>query len=309
MSSRSRLAVLALTLSAAFCLAIPAHSAPVQWTATKVEKPEVPPEIVAEERKPAPSGIAGMLKATGPEGSRVAAAWYAQPTTRYRHGILGDTIEGGALQVELRSGRRLSFRLESNDVFEDIAPRIADLDGDGEMEIVTILSSLDKGSSIAVFGLVGDALVLQDRMRSLGEPQRWLNIAGIARYSGARRAEIAFVATPHINGRLGFLRISPGRMQIVAADGSGFSNHVIGSTELRLSATVDIDGDGKPELALPSQDRTSLRIMGFVDEKLVEIATATLPAPIDKAIRVDGNGTEAVFTVGLEDGSVWQVRR
>jgi hypothetical protein len=298
-----------LMVLAAMCLAVPAFAAPEEWTARKVEKPEVPPEILPEERKPAPSGIPGMLIATGPEGGSIAAAWYAQPTTRYRHGILGDTIEGGALQVALRSGRRLSFRLESNEVFEDIAPRIVDLNGDGEPEIVTILSSLDKGSSIAVFGLVGDALVLQDRMRSLGEPERWLNIAGIARFSGARRAEIAFVATPHDNGRLGFLRISPTRMQIVAADDSGFSNHVSGTTELRLSATVDIDGDGKPELALPSQDRKRLRIMGFVEEKLVEAATATLPAAIDKAIRVDGKGRETVFTLGLEDGSVWQVRR
>ena len=308
-STRSDAPCLAALFVAIAIFAIPRVATAAEWKATKVEKPETPPEIVAENRKPAPSEIPAMLTATGPEGDAIAAAWYSQATSRYRHGALGDRVEGGALQVRLATGRSLTYRLSETEVFEDIAPRIVDIDADGEAEIVTILSTLIDGSAIAVFGVSGETIVRRGSMRPLGEANRWLNIAGIDRYAGASMPEIAFVVTPHANGRLGFVRMFPGKMVIISADGSGFSNHVLGSTELRLSATADVDGDGQPELALPSQDRKSLRIMGFAAGKLGEVGKADLAAPINKAIAVSGKGKETVFTVGLEDGTVWQVKQ
>jgi gamma-glutamyltranspeptidase/glutathione hydrolase len=39
------------------------------------------------------------------------------------------------------------------------------------------------------------------------------------------------------------------------------------------------------------------------------VGKADLAAPINKAIAVSGKGKETVFTVGLEDGTVWQVKQ
>ncbi len=288
-----------------FLLGLPfaAHGAD-GWTAEKIEKPKLPKEIVREDRAPAPSGIPFMLTAPASPSGDIIAAWYSQPTGRYRHGVLGDAIEGGALTATLKGGRTVVFRLPETEVFEDLAPRVVDLDGDGRSEIVTILSSITKGAAVAVFGMSGDGLAKKASTPHLGKPNRWINIAGIERYNGDKLQTIAFVATPHIGGKLGFLRYVQGGLFGIGAE-TGFSNHIIGSTELRLSASADTDGDGAKELALPSQDRKTLRVMGFTKNGLKQIGAAELPSPIDKAIAVDGKD----FIVGLENGSVWRVKK
>lgn len=53
------------------------------------------------------------------------------PTDRYPHNVLGDIPGHGALDVTLASGRVLRMVLPDTRVFEDIAPRLADIDGDG----------------------------------------------------------------------------------------------------------------------------------------------------------------------------------
>jgi hypothetical protein len=142
----------------------------------------------------------------------------------------------------------------------------------------------------------------------LGQPNRWLNIAAIAPFGGGKTPEIAIVATPHIGGKLAFLKYENRRLRVVAAQ-AGFSNHVIGSIELRLSAIADADGDGRIDLALPSQDRKRLRIVSLNGQTIREIAYADLPSPIDKAIAVEGPAGNPVFTVGLENGTVYRVHR
>jgi hypothetical protein len=41
----------------------------------------------------------------------IARAWLAQPTARYDHGILGNSVEAGSLVVETRGGRRHEVKL------------------------------------------------------------------------------------------------------------------------------------------------------------------------------------------------------
>ncbi len=83
----------------------------------------------------------------------IARAWLAEPTTRYDHGILGDEIEAGSLVIEARDGKRYTVQLGSDAVFEDLEPRLADLDGDGHDEIIVVKSYLKRGSSLAVIAL------------------------------------------------------------------------------------------------------------------------------------------------------------
>lgn len=301
---------LAIALTAALTSLAACFPAGAQenWQVRAIEDTDPFFEAIAETRAPAPSEIPNMLTASRPESSTIVKAWYSQPTGRYRHGILGDTIEGGALVVQLENGRNITHRLPETQVFEDIAPRIVDLDNNGRMEVVTILSSLNRGASIAVFAQSGDALVKKAATPFIGRSNRWLNIAGIARFTGGRTPEIAFVSTPHIGGRLGFLKYLPNTL-LSSASSAGYSNHVIGSTELRLSAVADVNGDGRMDLAVPSANRRTLRIVGFTANGLSELGSARLPAAIDRAILVSDNDGKTMFTVGLEDGSVYEVYR
>ncbi len=83
------------------------------------------------EAQKAPAGaLPDGFVATAQTGD-IRKAWYGRPTGRYAHGVLGDAIEGGSLVVVTDNGRKREFVLPENQVFEDITPRIRDLDGDG----------------------------------------------------------------------------------------------------------------------------------------------------------------------------------
>jgi hypothetical protein len=193
-------------------------------------------------------------------GGDIRRAWYARPTTRYGHGVLGDKTEGGSLVVEDVAGKRYEYILSETHVFEDITPSIADLDGNGRNEIVAIRSSLSKGAAVAILGLRDGRLELLDATREIGRPNRWLNIAGIADYTGAGVPVVAWVETPHIGGILKMAAFENGKLNVFSNTYSGFSNHFIGSREQGLSATGDFTGDGVPDLALPNANRRTLVI-------------------------------------------------
>jgi hypothetical protein len=57
----------------------------------------------------------------------IAEAWFADPTTRYRHFVLGSSYEAGSLVVRLASGSTRKLTLPESSVFEDRQPRLADL--------------------------------------------------------------------------------------------------------------------------------------------------------------------------------------
>ena len=268
---------------------------------------DTPAEIVAETRQPAPNGLPDGLVATHPGGD-IRAAWYEMPTTRYRHAVLGDATEAGALAVRTASNETLRLVLPESAVFEDRYPRLADLDGDGSVEVVTIRASLRQGAAVTVYGLRGGELVERASTDFIGRAHRWLNIAGIADFDGRPGLEIAFVRTPHIGGTLFFYEYREGMLiQIGAME--DFSNHVIGSPELRLSAIADVNSDGKADLALPSHNRRMLRLISFEHGGPIALAAIALPGRIDKAIAAQGSGQNTEFTVGLDDGTIIRLHR
>jgi hypothetical protein len=277
------------------------------WSVVPLDPSAYPPEIVAEQGAPAPDGLPDGRVARSETGD-IRAAWYIQPTTRYRHAILGDAVEAGGLRVALADGQELSLELPDTQVFEDRTPRLADLDGDGRIEIVTIRASIFEGGSVAVYGVADGTLVERGTTGYIGLSNRWLNVAGIADFLGEGGLQIAHVRTPHIGGTLIVDRFTEDGLAPVA-DLYGFSNHVIGDIEQRLSAVVDIDGDGRVDLAIPSRDRRALRFVAVDPNGLREIATVPVPGRINKAILAEGAGDSLRFVVGLSDGSVVAVSR
>ena len=193
-------------------------------------------------------------------------------------------------------------------MYEDRYPRIADLDGDGSAEVVTIRSSVSGGASVTVYGFDNNQLVEISTTGFIGQSNRWLNIAGIADFAGTGGKQIAFVKTPHIGGTLYIYGLKDGKLVKLASQ-YGFSNHGIGSREMRLSAVADIDNDGKPDLALPSADRNTLKMIGVSGEEIVELGSVTLPGKVDKAIASEGQGAALTFIVGLANGRVVRVFR
>lgn len=278
----------------------------IEWVVTEVTDGSVSPAIVPDTRAIAPNGLPDGRVATGT--GDIVEAWYSEPTTRYAHAVLGDGIEAGALRIKNSRGETYTYRLPRTEVFEDITPRLADLDLDGRTEVITILSSQSEGASIAIFQLNGNAFNKIAQTPFIGRSNRWLNIAEIENFGGNRRPDIAFVVTPHLAGILQFYRYRNNRLVRIAQAG-GFSNHEIGSRELRLSAVADVNGNGIPDLVLPSLARNELLIVGIRQQNFAELERIALPARINRAIGVRETNGVSEFVVGLDNGKIYTVKR
>ena len=261
----------------------------------EVEPPLAPPADT-DGLAPLPDG--GVAAA----GGDVQRAWYADPTDRYAHGILGDAIEAGALAVAREEGGEpIVLRLPENEVFEDITPRLADLDGDGRNEIVALQSEASSGGSLAVYGLREDDLALIGRTPAIGTPNRWLNVAAIEDFDGDGVLDVALVETPHIGGELQLWSgrsLKDGSPELLAA-APGFSNHAIGSRAQDLSEVVS--WAGRTLLFVPNARRSAIRAMEFVSgEGWIERGTLVLSGEL--ATNIASVGADLAF--GLDDGTL-----
>ena len=281
---------------------------PLTWTLEEVTDGSVPDEVVADNRESPRNGLPDGKIAVPETETDIAEAWYAETTTRYRHAVLGDGIEAGALKVKTPRGETYTFRLPRTEVFEDITPRLADLDNDGTTEVITIVSSRFEGASVAVFGLVGNAFIKKAQSPFIGRPNRWLNIAGIGTFTGRNVMEIAVVETPHLSGRFKLYFFSPNKAVLkTPGQTPGFSNHELGSRELRLSATADIDGDRLSDLVLPSLDRRTLYLISLARGAIKLLGRIDLPAAVNRAISVRRENGAVKIVTGLDDGNIYSI--
>jgi len=241
----------------------------------------------------------------------IARVWLADPTTRYDHGILGDKIEAGALMIEMRDGKLQTVRLGDDTVFEDLEPRLADLDGDGRDEIIVVKSYLKRGSALAVIADRKGRYEVVAETPPLGAAHRWLNPAGFADFNGDGKIDIALVRQPHVVGALELWNWNGVGLRKLA-ELADTANHIAGTRALRMSATADFDGDGIADLAVPSLDRSHLRIVSFAPNgsPAHEISSVALPAPAvtDFGLIAVEQGPPAI-AVGLAGGLLAVIRR
>lgn len=229
------------------------------------------------------------------------SAWLTEPTRRYAHAVLGDAIEAGGFAVEL-GGRPFHFTLPEEAVFEDRRVRLEDIDGDGRPEAIIVKSYLRRGSALAAYRIGDDGITPLAESEAIGTAHRWLNPVGVADFTGEGRPLVAAVITPHIAGSLRLYRLQGSALTEVARL-DGVTNHVIGSRDLDLARITDIDGDGRPEIVIPSQDRMALTAVSFTGGRGRVVARAAFPGPIVRLEPMSGN--HAVMQ--LQDRSIAEV--
>ena len=116
--------------------------------------PAPTPAAAGEQR---PGQLPGSRITRG--AGNIAAVWLAGPTSRYAHGVLGDSIEASRLMVQTDSGATLVLELPPSRVFEDLQPRLVDLNNDGVISILVVETDTKRGASLAVYTLEDERIV------------------------------------------------------------------------------------------------------------------------------------------------------
>lgn len=174
--------------------------------------------------------LACWLALTGAAAAQdIANARYADPTTRYAHGVLGDAIEHGTLMMETGDGRRFRVTLPNRRVFEDTEPRLFDVDGDGEREVIVVEADAELGARLSIYDTTG--LVASNDF--IGQRNRWLAPAGVGAHDldGDGRVELVFVDRPHLARTLRIYEFREGDLQLEASF-QGVTNHRIGERDI-----------------------------------------------------------------------------
>ncbi|CUJ91778.1 hypothetical protein RUE5091_01140 [Ruegeria denitrificans] len=177
--------------------------------------------------------LAGAIPAVA---DTITSARFTDPTNRYTHGVLGDDVEYGALEITVSNAAQgltatllyrrsaLTIKLPLDRVFEDIAPRIVDVDLDGRFEVIVVESSVHTGAQLAIYDARGKKIAATPH---IGTRFRWLAPIGAADLDGDGLVEIAYIDRPHLAKTLRIWRFQNGALTEIATL-PGLTNHRIG---------------------------------------------------------------------------------
>ncbi len=185
--------------------------------------------------------LAVGLALVGPAQAReILGAEYTSPTSAYPHGVLGDDEEWAAVRVTVgretgteggffQGSFSLTYRIDAPEdmVFEDVAPRLWDITGDGSPEVVVVVSHQNYGAQLAVIDLVDGELTWIAATPMIGTRFRWLAPIGAADLDGDGHIEIAYIDRPHLAKTLRVWRYTPDEFAEIATL-QGLTNHRIG---------------------------------------------------------------------------------
>lgn len=213
-------------------------------------------------------GVVNSLPLKAPPDARLVmngvgqVALYANATDqRYAHGALGDQIEGSTLLVlEVRdSAIRLLSRVDlpGEDVYEGLAPFWADIDGDGQEDLVTTVSNGTLGARLRLYLWDGKAIRQEVDGPAIGRGLRWRHQLSAGAFAPDGEVEIAALLTPHIGGVMEFFRFTGDALQL-SASLPGLRSHALGARNLDQTAAGDFNGDGRPEVLAMSAERRAV---------------------------------------------------
>jgi hypothetical protein len=187
--------------------------------------------------------------------------------------------------------------LPDDEVFEDLTPRLVTLvAGQPSRTPCTIVSQRDRGSRLALIRLKDGRLEVSAESPAIGTPNRWLNPVGVVDLDGDGRAEIAAVTTPHIGGSLRIYRRNGNQLVEIAAL-AGFSNHILGKSELGLSAIVSVGGQWR--MLVPDSTRSRLRLVAWDRGSIKVVAQCAISDLVTGPIQIV---SPAVVLVGIASG-------
>lgn len=236
--------------------------------------------------------LAGLIVALcGPafgQPADIATAWYETDTDIYGHRIMGRIAEHLALSAKLTDGTVVRLDLSAagkpTHVFEDMAPRLADMDGDGTNELVVVETDLTAGAALAIYGLRDGALVKRAETPHIGQPFRWLSPVGVGDFNGDGQMDVAYVDRPHLAKLLRVWSFDGDTLNEIAR-ASGLTNHRIGDEV--IAGGVRTCG-GQDQMVLLTGDWSRIVVARFVGGDLtLDVLGPYSPAALAAAVNSD----------------------
>lgn len=206
--------------------------------------------------------LAAVMMAAGVEAQEITAARFTEPTERYGHAVLGDAIEYGALEMDVAGQGRITVTLPLDHVFEDVAPRLWDVTGDGRPEVVVVETDMNRGGALAIYGPLGKIA----ETPHIGTRNRWLAPVGAADLDGDGKIEVAYVDRPHLAKTLRIWRFDAGDLTPVD-DFAGVTNHRIGEDYISGGLRTC---SGTPEMVLATANWSRLVGLRFTGTGFLE---------------------------------------
>lgn len=246
----------------------------------------------------------GLFDDPLPDGRIVGDGPYrvalVEPTDRYPHGVLGDRLEAAAVEVhDTERGTSTRFGPPPPTVIEGTSPLLADVDGDGVVEVLVTHSNAAVGAWLALWTLDGRLVAESD---PIGRGNRWRNQLAIGSVGPNGELEIVDVRTPHLGRTVEYFRVNGDRLERVATQ-DGFTNHTIGSRNLDLGIMIDATGDGLLDVVLPTGDQQMLGVLQRVDDGVDVVARLDLDGRLTTNVAAGTvDGDRLAVAVGTDAG-------
>ena len=234
----------------------------------------------------------------------------ASPTDRYAHNVLGDAIEAAAVEwVDVCDDTSGRIAVPDVDVIEGIAPMLADIDGDDEIEILVTLSNSSGGARLAAYELDGSLLA---ESAPIGQGNRWRNQLAVAPFGPEGQIEILDVQTPHIGGILQAFQLVEGdggaSLERVAASAGAFTSHPIRTRNLDMGIALDVDVDGSIDALVSAFERDRLIGMTRSNEPggWTVVGEVALPGTLTSNVAVSDFGEPAIAAGAGTTLRIWR---
>lgn len=148
-----------------------------------------------------PLAVMVTLPLTG-YAADITRAWYDKDTDIYGHRIMGDISEHLRLNAELSDGTVLHLDLGADGapshVFEDMEPRLADMNGDGVTDLVVIETDVTAGAALAIYTQKNGKLAKLAETPHIGTPNRWLAPIGVGDFNDDGKMDVGYIDRPHL---------------------------------------------------------------------------------------------------------------
>jgi hypothetical protein len=170
-------------------------------------------------------------------------------------------------------------------VIEGLAPIVADVDGDGEVEAVVTASDGADGARVVALGADGSRFPGP----AIGKGHRWRHQLAVAPFGPDGEREVASVLTPHIGGEAEFFRAVGGRLERVAAT-PGYSSHDIGSRNLDAALAGPYAADDRTALVVPETGKHDLAVLVREDDSVTQVGRVAVGDGLTSNVVAAGGG-------------------